>query len=321
MTNLTPSEPESLPVSATEIAFYEVMDIVGKSIAKSSQRIYSQTLHAWCDWCDVNNINYFDLKPQFVYQFLDEGETTLATRNRQLSALRKLAQVMTVVGYEDAQQLYAGLKILKAPKPNVEDVTGKERNKRALSPAEADKILRVWSTLPSPIHIRNHLMIRLLLFTGLRRSELAVLQWRDLDLERGIIHVRLGKGDKDRDVAILDNTDNTNTALHTWRDIQGDGREFVFCSVNKGGRLGPDKPIHPDTVWQVVKKTAKQANLPDFATHDLRRTHITEYLTTGGSLANAQSQAGHADGSTTLKYAQSVDAEKRHGEVKFRFGA
>jgi len=33
-------------------------------------------------------------------------------------------------------------------------------------------------------------MMRLALFTGMRRSEIYGLQWRDVDFERGFIHIR-----------------------------------------------------------------------------------------------------------------------------------
>lgn len=43
--------------------------------------------------------------------------------------------------------------------------------------------------------LRNCTMIRILVYTGLRRSELVALRWSDVDAEAGIVTVRHGKGD------------------------------------------------------------------------------------------------------------------------------
>jgi integrase len=54
--------------------------------------------------------------------------------------------------------------------------------------------------------------------------------------------------------------------------------------------------------------------------HDGRRTFITEALETGTPLATVQAAAGHAQGATTLRYAQAVDARKARKELRLRYG-
>ncbi len=164
-------------------------------------------------------------------------------------------------------------------------------------------------------------MIRLLLFTGLRWSELVALRWDDMDVERHAITVRHGKGDKERTVAILDNTSKTREALQNLRDAMGN-HEFVFGGMTRSRTpaFAEDKPTVTNTVLRVVARTAEVAGIGDLKPHDLRRTHITEDLATGGTLADAQAQAGHANGETTLHYAQAVNAEQRRSSSRFRFG-
>ena len=308
-------------LSPASVHFETVAAMVERTVAETSARVYRQTFRAWAQWCDANAVAYMDIRPAHVYEFLAAGDTTTATRQRQLSALRKFAQTLVIVDGEEARRLYEGLKMLKAPKPDVETSIDNERTKTALSPAQADSLLRVWSGSDS-LARRNDAMIRLLAFTGLRRSELVSLTWDDIDIENLTVTVRHGKGDKRRSVAIMDNTSGTLQALQLWRTLQGDDRQFVFCGVTKGtGALKADKPITAKTVYRVVQTTAERADLPDIAPHDLRRTHITEYLASGGTLAGAQAQAGHAQSSTTLDYAQSVNAQQRRHDASFRFGA
>ncbi len=124
---------------------------------------------------------------------------------------------------------------LKLVKPPTENALESHRPKRALTPAMADKVLRVWQG-DKPIQQRNAALIGLLALTGLRRSEAAALRWPDIDLENRVVSVRHGKGDQAREVAIVG--DYAVEALLAWFECQGRGREFVFCSVGKGGKSG-----------------------------------------------------------------------------------
>jgi hypothetical protein len=60
---------------------------------------------------------------------------------RQLSALRKLAQMTFILTPTDeTRRLYEALKVMKA---SVSENRGKERQRWALAPSQADKLLRV----------------------------------------------------------------------------------------------------------------------------------------------------------------------------------
>lgn len=114
--------------------------------------------------------------------------------------MQKLVQALYLAtGDPTAERMLAALKLVKPPTENASD---NHRAKRALTPAMADKVLRVWEG-ERPIQRRNAALIALLALTGLRRSEAAVLRWSDIDLENRVVSVRHGKGDKAREVAIV----------------------------------------------------------------------------------------------------------------------
>jgi integrase len=248
-----------------------------------------------------------------VLAFIAEQDTTKATRQRQLSALRKLAQMLYVLSPSDqTRQIVEALRMVKAP---VGD-GGHQHERRALSPAEADKVLRVWND-NKPVHQRNRALIAVLALGALRRAEAAALRWRDVDFDNGVITVRHGKGDKAREVPLAG--DLALQALRQWQMHQPGERTFVFCAVGKGDKVSADKPITGTDVYRIVKATEKLAGVA-FAPHDLRRTFITEALATGTPLATVQAAAGHAQGATTLRYAQAVDARRARRELKLRYG-
>lgn len=300
--------------NAERRAFDELAVQVEKTVAPSSARIYLQTYAAWQAWSDANGINPFDLLPANVAAFLESAETTKSTRQRQLSALRKLAQMAYILRPDDStRRLYEALQVMKAPAPAS---TAQERQRRALAPREADKLLRVWDgdTLADK---RNRALVAVLLLGGVRRAEAAALKWRDIDFENGILHIRHGKGDKARDVPLAG--DYALDALRGWQLAQDSGREFVFCPLERGDHLGKDKAISGTDVYRIWAATGSAAGV-ESKPHDARRTFITEALATGTPIATVQAAAGHSRGETTLRYAQAVDARRARKEFKLRYG-
>jgi integrase len=312
MNALQPASPAPLQPQTAEV-FDEWAAQVARSVAASSARIYRQTYDAWQVWCVEAGIDPLALRPGDVVDFLASADTTKATRQRQLSAFRKLAEMRYILRPDDdSRRIMEALRVIKAP---VTDAAGHEREGHALTPSEADKLLRVWNG--SKLRdIRNRALIGLILLSGLRRSEAAALRWRDIDFENGVLRVRHGKGDRARDVPMAG--DFALSALERWKTYSP-ARDWVFCAVTKGNKHGADRPISGTDVYRVVVATGQRAGV-DWKPHDGRRTFITEALATGTPLATVQAAAGHAQGATTLRYAQAVDARKARHELRLRYG-
>lgn len=321
MNTITIHNPNELTTSQAQATFEQATGIISQTLSHTSQRVYQRTYTAWLAFCEQHDLNPLSVTLENVSEFIHGGTLAKTTRQNRLSHMRKLAQLLALSGNEQAERHYQAIKHFLKVKGSDTNTATKPRQKRALLPVEAVKLLAVWEHDDSPLGLRNHAMIRLLLFTGLRRSELVALRWDDLDLERHIITIRHGKGDKERTVAILDNSSKTQETLQNLQDAMGD-RDFVFGAMTRSRtpEFADDTPTVTNTVLRVVARTAELAGIGDLKPHDLRRTHITEYLATGGTLADAQAQAGHANGETTLRYAQAVNAEQRRSSSRFRFG-
>lgn len=308
----------SIQTYVPQIDIGAVMNMALATVARSSARVYAQTFNLWQEWCALLAIHPLDLRPQIVRTFLVEQPVTKATRKRHLAALRSLAKVLALdPQHPEFRILYEGLRLLRTPD---EDLGGIEREKRALRPMEVWKALSVWEG-SDPLPARNRALIAVLFYTGMRRGEVAVLRWRDIDFEAGIIRVRHGKGDKAREVAMVaGNDDAAKTNLSQWHGIQransDQPREFVFCGLRKGGRLRKDRPMHVRAVNQIVDQTAVMAGV-EFTPHDARRTLGTDLLASNHPLSDVQAQLGHKHASTTLQhYAMPADARKRRGRFK-----
>jgi len=290
----------------------------------NSQRVYGQTYRAWASWAADNGLGALDLLPGNVALFLTAAPTSKATRQRQLSALRRLAQkahTLALLTDPEVARKFEALRALladvKAPAP-VEPVEA--RDGVALAARDANKLLRVWAALdraPTLADMRNRALVALLLATGLRRSEAAGLRWAQVDFDNGVIVGLVGKGDKRRDVAIVG--DFALEALADWQLAQPGGYAHVFTPLERGNRPGADRPLSGTDIYRIMQATATAAGVA-FKPHDLRRTFITEALANGTPVQQVQAQAGHARGDTTLSYARAIDARRARKTIKLGYG-
>lgn len=279
----------------------------------ASQRVYRDTYNKWADYCHNHGLAPMLVLPNDVTRFLNAQPVGKASKQRQLSALRKLAVMWYVAtGSEDARRAAEGMKLVKASSAD----TGTTRTRKALQPHEADKVLRAWNG-DSLLDRRNRALIAVLLLGGLRRSEAAALKWANVDMEAGLLTVEHGKGDKRREVPLVG--DYAITALLDWKQAQGGDRVYVFCPFRRWDEMGDDRPINGVDVYRVVETTVNTCGI-EFKPHDARRTYITEALMMGAPVAVVQNAVGHASSSTTNQYVQGVDARKARETIKFRYG-
>ncbi len=143
----------------------------------------------------------------------------------------------------------------------------------------------------------------------------------DINFEDMTITVRHGKGNKERVVAIVDASEGTVRALQSLRNAQGGNYAYVLPSMTRRrtATWASDIPTVDQTIMRVVSRTAKLVGLEDPAPHDLRRTHITEELNTGATVADIQAQAGHVNAATTLRNAQASHAQARREKIRLPF--
>jgi site-specific recombinase XerD len=135
--------------------------------------------------------------------------------------------------------------------------------------------------------------------TGGRRAEVAHLKISDVDSQRMVIHIRGGKGRKDRDVmlspALLD-------ALRVhWRGLKRKPSHWLFPG---GVRHTADRPIDTKVLWWACLHAAKRAGLQHkhIHPHTLRHCFATHLLEAGADLRTIQMLLGHSNLEETTIY-------------------
>ena len=147
----------------------------------------------------------------------------------------------------------------------------------------------------------KHLSILLAGYTGgLRISEIASLRVADIDSERMITHVRLGKGGKDRIVPL------SPVLLATLRTYW---REACPAKLLFPGK-DDDRPISTSSIRNILRKAVVAAGIKKPVTmHTMRHTFATHHLEAGTDLRVLQMVMGHGSLRTTSRYLH-VSTEK-----------
>ncbi|MBV6340608.1 site-specific tyrosine recombinase XerD [Candidatus Magnetobacterium casense] len=152
------------------------------------------------------------------------------------------------------------------------------------------------TTVSSKYVIRDIAMLELMYASGLRVSELVLVEMANLQLEAGFIRVK-GKGSRERLVPVNDRARQHIVAY--CKDIRPlilkkRISPYLFLS-NRG------KPLTRQRFWQTIKAYGKAAGV-ELSPHTLRHCFATHLVEGGADLRSVQRMLGHANITTTQIY-------------------
>lgn len=150
--------------------------------------------------------------------------------------------------------------------------------------------------LMAPKLLKHRLVLGLLYGCGLRCFELRRLLLKDINFDRGAVHIREGKGRKDRYVPL---SKHLSRGLHTYIDNEKP-HHWLFNGNNAEGEV---VAYSQRGVQWVVREARKAAGLnKDVTAHTLRHTYATHLLEDGLDIVSIKELLGHAHIETTLIY-------------------
>ena len=219
-----------------------------------------------------------------------------ATVNRRLSSLR------TLFAWAIEKQL-----VSVDPTLRVKGVEQQTLAPKALAEDEVRRIIR----RARKDNLRDWAILELLAATGLRVSEVAALNYGDLEVnvKTGWLTVRMGKGKKTRRVPIHEK------ACEVLKEYL-DGKTLAGTAPLFSSRL--HKPVTIYAIWGLVKKYATEAGVANVTPHSFRHTVATRLVRNPNvDLVTAAAFLGHSRLDTTARYSQpnAEDLEKAAGEL------
>ena len=235
--------------------------------------------------------------PHFVNNELDRMEKDGMSRMNVNQILKEVKCTFTFGLHMGAikSNPFAGMKMRRMPK----------KRKEALNHEEANRLIHESKLRAHPYH---HIWL-LTIALGLRRSELAGLQWLDVDFEQRLIYLRRQLIPKEGLVPFLKDREERVVAIPksiipVLKELKLQSRtEFVIEIDCCHWRCG--------TQSSVLRKFCREIGIKEVNHHQLRATHITLALVDGIPLGIVKENVGHAKLSTTDMYFRSAGINMR----------
>jgi site-specific recombinase XerD len=141
--------------------------------------------------------------------------------------------------------------------------------------------------------LRQRAAVEIAHAAGLRLNELLHLQVSDIDSARMLIHVRQGKGKKDRDVMLSPALLETLRAY--WREARPRG--YLFPGKK------PGRPVNATILQRGFAVAKLKARIDkEVSFHSLRHSFATHLMESGVSVRTIQALLGHRSLGTTERY-------------------
>lgn len=166
-------------------------------------------------------------------------------------------------------------------------------------PDEMDRILKACGR--GPTGRRNKALIVLCWRCGLRINEALELRPDDVNMKQSRLHVRDGKGHKDRKLGI---PSDARDALELWmadrRTMRLNGRHPIFCTLTEGNK--GQKLKHPYIVVMLARLRDRSGLEKRLHAHGFRHTFAWERSVEGVTLPLISRMLGHENIATTARY-------------------
>lgn len=150
--------------------------------------------------------------------------------------------------------------------------------------------------------------ILLTLNTGLRLGELCALQYKDIDLRNGVLHVtktvqRIRSGERTRLMVLPPKSDSARRTIPLPGDMAALLKKIIQSHPNGENYLltGKNAPMEPRTMQYQYRTLLKAAGIPYRNFHVLRHTYASRCVERGVDIKSLSEMLGHADVRTTLQ--------------------
>jgi integron integrase len=244
-----------------------------------------------------------------------------------LAAVQRVSS--STLNQAQAAMVFLYSRVVNRPLGNLAERGLPTRPKRLPSVLTANEIRALLRVLREP----DRTIVSLMYGSGLRITEGVSLRVKDVDLDRRVITVRGGKGDRDRSVplaasSVLDLRRALRAAHRRWeqdsrfkvrltgiegamsRKFPNADREWPWYYVFPATRTFRDADgalrrhhLHQTQVQKAVTDAARNAKLGKrVSCHTLRHSFATHLLEAGYDIRTIQELLGHSDVRTTMIY-------------------
>jgi len=279
-------------------------------VAEKSRATYERSLRQFILWLYESGRHTLELQREDILAYKEylAGSKSAYTVTLYLTSVRKLYQWLeSKRAYPDITR---GIKGAKKPKGFRKDTLSQEQLTQTLASIDAQ-------TLEG---LRDCAIFNLMARTGLRCIEVSRALVEDIRMEQGqeVLWIQ-GKGRdcKDEFVLLL-----PEALMLIKAYLQARGRvrkeEPLFCSHSDRNR---GEALSTRSISRIIKNSMRAVGLDDsrLTAHSLRHTAITQCISGGASMEQAQAMARHTDSKTTLAYFHNLERVSSGAEKFIHF--
>lgn len=176
--------------------------------------------------------------------------------------------------------------IHKNPCTNLKPIKYVDKERMAFSAVELDALRHACKTK------KERALIEMLISTGVRVSELAEMDVQDVNMADLSVHIRHGKGGKER---VSYTTEVCKLHLQKYLLSRKDRMTALFCNRAM-------ERITASGIRFILKEIGKRAGVDNVHPHRFRRTFATSLAARGMAVQDIQRLLGHSNINTTMQY-------------------
>lgn len=176
--------------------------------------------------------------------------------------------------------------IISNPCLNIKPIKYKQEIRMPFSDVEIDALRSACKTL------KERAIIELLLSSGIRVSELVMLNVDDIDKQALSVHIKYGKGNKERTTYI---TKVAMKHIENYLNNRNEQHSALFCNYQH-------QRMHDNGVRYLLNTLAKRADVTNVHPHRFRRTFACCLSARGMNIQDIQKLLGHTNINTTMEY-------------------
>lgn len=233
-------------------------------------------------------------------QHLQENKFKVATINKKINSLKVYNDFLQIKGY--VKENYIQLK-----KDKIVIASGSEHSVTALTEEEVERFL-FYLEDKTKVSERNRLIGYLLLYTGVRVSELVGIRLEDISPMPPALTVE-GKGGKIREISL-----RQDVLGYMKEYMQGEREESAFHSSSYLLVSQRGEKLHRDAVRNWLSHVSKELQIHLHA-HIFRHTFATRLLRKGVDITTVSKLTGHSSVNMTAKYYIQTSREEKQNAV------
>ncbi|MBF0289012.1 MAG: site-specific integrase [SAR324 cluster bacterium] len=295
-----------------DISPAQALQLVFENYKPNTRRAYARVFRDFQEWAAIQDMEDFKhLNSLSILEYkshLKAQGKKPASINQTMSALRNVFKVLTEFQYLSKNPFKSS--VIRNEKVSDISTKGALRLTHLSAMMEANDQESYDVRVADLMRKRNGLLLRFLYFTAARRSEVADLNWEDIQQD-GEFHVAFIRNTKSGVPQRLKIRDELYVELQEWKeDLQLAGLEKPWVFISLGFRTR-GKKMTGKGVNDVIVRLGKAIGL-DISAHYMRHTAITIALEMGESLQKVQAYARHSSANTTIRYFHDQELLKKN---------